>query len=351
MKNILFIIACFCVSFVKIYSQEEQSADLSALEQPKQKIIFQNRILVVINDKSISLLDVIKRMDFLIDQYSPLEGQSFMYRYQFYASQWRAMLNRMIDEELMLMDGLSRGIHVSDGEVRQELQHRFGSHVVSALAKSSLSYEEAWRFVYQDIVVQKIYWLRVYGKCLQKINPDELKRLYSQYLKENPPKEEVKYQILTIDSQNMAEAEALTEKILTSKDKFSSDLSHAFNEFKEAQNEAVSIRISQDLSMSIKDLSPSYREVLSHLKENDWGKIVVPSHVQGESTIRIFCLKERKMIEPSPFSSMEKVLKDGAFQVIVDKEAKEYLKFLRKKFHFHDSCINMQDMLNPFSLS
>jgi len=47
-------------------------------------------------------------------------------RYQFYSAQWYPTLQQMIDHELMVTDAETREVKVSDGEVREEIQTRFG---------------------------------------------------------------------------------------------------------------------------------------------------------------------------------------------------------------------------------
>jgi len=100
-------------------------------------------------------------------------------RYQFYSSQWYPTLQQMIDHELMVTDAETRQVNVSDGEVREEIQTRFGPNVMESLDQLGITYDEAREMVHQDMIVQRIQWVRVSSKdhfsrnqkCLSEISP------------------------------------------------------------------------------------------------------------------------------------------------------------------------------------
>ena len=52
---------------------------------------------------------------------------------QFYMGRWDETLEEMICNELLILDAAQKEIEVSDGEVRQELEDRFGFFAISTL--------------------------------------------------------------------------------------------------------------------------------------------------------------------------------------------------------------------------
>jgi hypothetical protein len=354
MKIILSVVVCFCVCFLTNYSYGFLDSSLSPrIQNTGQRIVLQNRILVTINDKNISLLDVVKRMDMFIGQHSSSQTMSTLHRFQYYMSQWRDTLQRMINDELMLMDAKQCRITVSDGEVREELQNRFGPNVVASLEAMGISYEEAREWIYQEMVVLRIYWMRVQAKSLQKITPNELKRLYAKYLEKNPTREELQYQVLTIVAKDFALSRWIGDEIINLREETFPDLLRACNLLKErgVLDKDVSIAVSQDLSINLKDLSTSYARVLNKLEKNTWSEPVAFTSREGVFITRIFHLKNRIITPPPSFVLMEQKLKDAVYEQIVSKEVEKYVKKLRQRFNFEDSLIDVPDSFEPFSIT
>ena len=64
----------------------------------------------------------------------------------------------MIDGELILADAADKEIKLTDGEVREEIERRFGPSVSVTLDKIGLTQEEAWRLVKNEMIVQRMNW-------------------------------------------------------------------------------------------------------------------------------------------------------------------------------------------------
>src|SRR5579862_2792928 len=82
----------------------QADAPLPIQEQEPEELIVFNRILTKVNEKTISVVDVMKRMDMFLQRHYPHLVNSKVARYQFYSSQWRDYLTQMIDQELMIAD-------------------------------------------------------------------------------------------------------------------------------------------------------------------------------------------------------------------------------------------------------
>src|SRR3990167_11079476 len=89
------------------------------------KIAVQNSILTKVNGKTISMMDVKKKMDMAFHQNYPHLTHSNPARVQFYEVAWKKTLMDMIDNELILSDATDKEIKLTDGEVREALEERF----------------------------------------------------------------------------------------------------------------------------------------------------------------------------------------------------------------------------------
>lgn len=169
-----------------------QWADAPSLLPPEghEELIVYNRILAKINDKTLSVIDVMKKMDLFLQRNYPEMVGSKIARYQFYSAQWRDTLSHMIDQELMLADAEHLELKVTDAEVREEMLDRFGPAIMATLDQLNISYEEARKMIHSEMVVQRMMWYRVQSKALNMVNPQDIKDAYKQFCEENPALEQ-----------------------------------------------------------------------------------------------------------------------------------------------------------------
>src|SRR4029079_5046854 len=177
MKHMYFF--SFFMVFAAIFAHANPPAAL-ALEEP-QEIVVYNRILAKVNGKTISVIDVMKKMDLFLQRYYPQYARSKMARFQYYSKQWRDTLTQIIDQELMLADAEHLELKVSDAEVREEVLTRFGPNIMATLDTIGMTYEEARTLIYNEMVVQRIMWYRVHSKALSIVNPQDIKKAYRAF--------------------------------------------------------------------------------------------------------------------------------------------------------------------------
>lgn len=150
-------------------------------------ILVHNAILAKINDEPISVLDVKKRLDMVFYRSYPHLVGSTQARLQFYQTQWRAALIEMIDQQLMLADAEEKKVPLSDGEIREEMESRFGPNIMLTLDKMGLGYEETWKMVKNDLIVQRMSWWFIHAKAMSQVTPQDIRASFHLYLKKILP--------------------------------------------------------------------------------------------------------------------------------------------------------------------
>ena len=314
-----------------------------------QEIVVQNRVLTKINEKTISVLDVMKRMDVFLSRYYPQYMESKAMRFQYYSTQWRQTLQQMVDDELIVADAVSREVKVSDGEVREEIQLRFGPNVMKTLDTIGLSYEEARKLVHEEMIVQRMQWLRVTSKALQKVTSQEIKQAYADYLQSNPAKEEIKYQFLTIRAEQGTD---LAERIEALKETAHNSLMAAADLFKQKTqlDSSTSMTVSQEFAVDQKSLSQSHKDVLQNLRVGEWSAPTVQISRDGSSVVRIFHLKDRSHAKPPAFETIANELKQHLLNEAAQKESEAYLVRLHQRFNFDETALDVPPNFEPFSI-
>ncbi len=332
MKLKLFLAAFCCIA---AHSMHADSYSPSQDEAPSELVVY-NRILAKVNDKTISVIDVMKRMDFFLQKNYPHLADSKAARYQFYSSQWRDFLTQMVDTELMIADAEKLEVKITEAEVREEILNRFGPNIMPELDSLGLSYEEARQMIHDEMLVQRMIWFRVNSKALSNVNSQDVKNAYKQFCTENPEMEQWEYQVLSIRSPNKAASEMLASKAFELMNSHL-NLASVSSELK-TPDEATTISISSEIVADEKNISASHKEVLKTLTDNSFSSpIAQVSRVDNSIVHRIFHLKKHSKKQVPAFEKMADRLKEELLQEAAGKENSHYLVKLRERLGYDES--------------
>lgn len=329
MKKVLFIF--FTLSCILTYGFQPQ-------------IQVNNTILTKVNGKTISVIDVMKKMDYIFHQNYPQFIHSPEARLQFYQMQWKKILNEMIYMELLLAESETKEIKVSDGEVREEIENRFGPNVILTLDKMGLGYDEALKLIRSEMIVERMKWFFIQSKALLSVTPQIIYQSYLQFCEQNPPKEYWTYQILSFKGTDSKQAsQKAYETLLTTK-----NLSKTI-EVLQAEHPDSGYKLSKEFVIEGKDLSSSHKNILSSLEKDQFSSPVCQASRQSDlSVYRIFYLKDFKKIEPERFQAMHQKIKNELIQKAYMEESNRYFEKLKKHYGYNAES-DFSDF-QPFSI-
>ena len=319
---------------------QAETPSLISQTEPEELIIY-NRILAKVNGKTLSVMDVVKKMDLFLQKHYPHLADSKTARYQFFSTQWKEYLSQMIDSELMLVDAERLEIKVTDAEVREEILNRFGPNIMPALDKLGISYEEAKTLIHDEMIVQRMIWFRVNSKALIQVNSKDIKKAYEEYVTKNPEMQEWIYQVLSIRSADKSASELIASKafdLLQSR----MPLEITVDELKK-DNEMLTVSLSPEIQADEKSLSSSHREVLHKMQPLTYSEpIAQVSRADNSTVYRIFYLKSHTTKPVPAFQKMADKLKDSLLEEIASKENTRYLLKLRERLGYDE-----KQMLEP----
>lgn len=347
-------------SFFGLQAEEDNSGYQSPLFikpiRDKQEVVFHNRPLVKIHGRVISLLDVKKKMDFFLhERYPETRTSPSSVKYPFYTQQWRRTLEEMIENELMKIEAEELKINIPDGDVREEMENRFGPNIFKKLNDLGMSYDDAWDMVRDDIIIRNIAWYRIWARVLQLVNPEALKAGYEQYVKKNPPKEEWVYKTVTIRSPNVEEAKTMAERVHEELSKTTYDLMDGkiATLQQELKENNLHLQVSNELCVSTSDLSTDHLRVLSGLPLKSFSAPQEQtSRSDGSTVVRFFHLVDHVEAAPPPFETVSQKIQDTLMEEVATKQKEEYFSRLRKKYHAEDLTVSklFEASYQPFSL-
>lgn len=325
-------------------------SSLCASFDNEPQIAVNNRILISVNGKTFSVLDVKKQMDIYLNRYYPDQANSAAARYQFYSSQWRGTLDQMINSELILSDAEGKDLKITDSDVREELQDRFGPNVAVTLDKLGLSYEEAKKMIYDEKVVQQMSWFKVNSKALLTINPQTIKSTFKEFCQKNPPKESWKYEVLSVRSKVPTMSKMVAEKAYS----LLAQQKDSWNDIaQKVQTEEAIVQVSQVYEVSDKELSASHKETLQGLPLDGYSQPISQiSRTDSSSVERIFHLIDHTKAENPLFSNVSSEIEYQLLQQKVAAENDLYTAKLRDRFGITKELLEERIPLKfePFSI-
>ena len=119
------------------------------------------------------------------------------------------------------------------------------------------------------------------------------------------------------------------------------------------KEESISIKVSENFSVQSDKISQAHFKVVNNLKS---GAISQPisqiSRFDNSVVMRIFHLKEARMILPSKFEEMHDELKNQLLHKTFDEEKELYLKYLKSRFGYNSHNIKyaLPESYQPFLL-
>lgn len=298
------------------------------------RLTLNNCPLAKINGKVISLIDVVKKMDLFLYEYNPNMEISPIEKIQYYRSRWNDTLEEMICQELVKLDAEQKELEVSDGEVREELEGRFGPNIMTNLETIGLQYEEARELIRSEIIIRQMMWYKVHSKVLQLVTPQMIKEAYQTYLEKNPPVKNWTYRVFSIRGSNQAVCQDIAKQahtLLTNK-------KHSLDEMTEELKEKypdLTITLSKPLSGETPSLSKQHYAVIKDLSTHSYSQPVSQiSRFDKSHVSRIFYLDSLKESLPSDFDSMHEPLKNQLLNQLGDQEQQAYYEQLKKRYGF-----------------
>ncbi|HLB53160.1 MAG TPA: SurA N-terminal domain-containing protein, partial [Chlamydiales bacterium] len=318
----------------------------SAAPSNGPRIAVQNSVLLQVNDTTISMIDVKKQMDLLFHQYYANLEDSTPARHQFYETSWRKVLMDLIDNELILADATDKELKLSDGEVREEMEMRFGPNVLSTLDRIGVTYEEAWKMLRKEMLVQRMSWWFVHSRAIQSVTPSEIRQSYRLYLEENPPYQELTYRILSIRAENLEQAADQIHTFLDGKNESPDSL------MSELLAIDSSIQLSSPYTTSDLQLADAQKELLTALLPQHYSAPLIQQGRDKKRVAKIFYLLEKEDHPAPSFEELSASLRSQLIQKATMRESQNYVAKLRKRYGFDASFLkeSFPEDLHPFSL-
>lgn len=350
-KKICFVAVCLCTAFT---SQSLMAESSLFQKNASDKIHVNNRVLATVNGKPISVLDVMKKMDIVFYRHYPEYALIPAARFQFYDTNWKDVLQELIDKELILTDAEEKKIPLSNGDIRQEMEEIFGPDVIQNLDKAGVTYDDAWNSVKGDILIKRMLYYKVNSKAQAMVTPQVIKDAYEKFAKENVRPAEWSYYTISIRDENQQKAaesaNILYEKLKETQIPVSELESQIQTWF---ANSTSKITVSTKYAHQEKDILEENRNILANLTVGTYSTpIPQKSRASNSIVYRLFFLEAMTPEGAVPFDQMKDKLKDFLTNKIINQETDLYLEKLRQHYGVDKSTAReIPEEFQPFALS
>ncbi|NGX40881.1 MAG: hypothetical protein KR126chlam4_00712 [Candidatus Anoxychlamydiales bacterium] len=294
-----------------------------------------NTVLAKVEDRAITALDVKKKLDIAFERSFTDLIDSKSARFQFYQSGWLQVLDEVINNELILLDAKKREFTISDAELKEEMENRYGPNIISNIQKQNLTLEEAQKMLSDEMVIHRMVYYFVRSKAEQNITPSKIKNSYQLYLKETPSQEIYSYNVISIrcDDNKLANLAANeVHLLLQEKNQDPKELEDTLKGIEKDYKNST-INVSNLYKTSSKDLSVSHKTILKDLKKNEFSDITSQvSRINNKQISRIFYLKDLEKIEAKTFDEISNELKTKLIEKELGHVGENFFNKLKKEY-------------------
>ena len=296
------------------------------LSPSKKTIAIENRVLSTVRGQIITVVDVMKKLDMLFYQQFPQYRGSIEAKFEFYTTNWRRIFEDLVDRQLVLAWAEDREYHVSNGELREELEQMFGPNVMMNLYEAGLSVHEVQEMMRADILMRRVIGFYVRMPVMSAITPEVIRVEYARQYEEAKKRTMWAWKSVTICAKEGDCSKGVAQKIAGELKKTSPEQIKL--------PEKIELFSSETFHSKNEELASSLQELFQNLPEGSYSEPVeFVSRSSSAKSWRCY-LVEKKEHETLPsFSQLEEVLREHLAAPEVEEKSKEFFTNLRKQYH------------------
>lgn len=345
MNTKIFTFFLFCTFAISTASIAD---DAMLFGNTPKTISVNNRILANPGGKAISVIDVMKKMDMTFYTRFPEYASMPEARFQFYQANWKAVLQDLIDKELVMTDAKECKFLVSDPDVRQEMEKLFGPNILENLNSINLTFEEAKEMIREDITIRRVLQMRAHAKAMNRVTPQALREAYEKHAKENVRPDNWQYYVISVRHEVPEEGESIAQYVYSLLTEKGITLDHLLDTLEHEKGKAVNISNMYDHDDS--ELSVQYKEILALLDSNSYSTPSKHTSRSSQSPVfRVFYLKEKTEGGTPSFDEVEINLHNSLANTAVEEETIKYLDYLCEHFDIPKSTELIKSIPEDFA--
>ncbi|MCH9621237.1 MAG: hypothetical protein S4CHLAM20_06550 [Chlamydiia bacterium] len=289
-----------------------------------------NRILSSVGEKSITVLDVKREMDRQLYRQDKKIFSNPEAVYSYYAQNWKHILQKMVNDEILLLEAEKSKYEVKSHDVNQKMKELYGDDQVDAFRFLSITPEQALQNSKKELISAHLSWYKIWSKAFLETTPGIIRKAYETHIAELPKKDEWTYQALYIKGKDQEVVDQTASNIASLlKDGGCTNLSAILENINTPED--LKVGLSKDITLSSAQLSPNLLSVLENLEAGKMSE-VISGKTQNAYSGKVLHLKGFKK-EPIPsYREMNAQIKDKMLNIKGGKIAHGYFEKLYKSY-------------------
>ncbi|WP_213319096.1 hypothetical protein [Chlamydiifrater volucris] len=288
-------------------------------------LIVHDRVIMKVNEERVlTVLDVIHKLNVIFYSAYPNLADSLPARSQFYEKMWPSVLELAVDEFLMCEDAHAKKIHVDRTMVKEEIEEMFGGDLTPFAIHFDMTPEHVFSVVHRSLVSQRMVSMMIRSKALLQVTPSMVRDYYLKLAEEAANTLVWKYRVLTVKAANESQAEKIAQKVVD-----------RINETRSIDKERLSalvlsqggrLTLSEEFSRSSKELSAAHEKILVAVPEGAICGAPVP-HRDG--ACKVFAKLDVSAAKIAPISELENGIKSTLVRekyLCIEKNYKDKLR-------------------------
>lgn len=308
------------------------STALSGESPPSRRtsIVVENRVLATVRDQVITVMDVVKKLDMVFCQQFPQYRSVPEARYEFYRSNWRKVLEELVDRQLIISMAEEKQFTVTNGDIREELEEVFGPNVMMSLYEEGLSMHEVQEMMKADILLRRIISFYVHSPVMHAITPEVLRIAYQKRIEELKGREGWVWRSVTVKAKGTDCPKEEADKIWKQLEKERRPIEAVLSSLPDT----IECVISSPFRSEYNEVSPTVRDVLETLPLHSFSEPVpFTSRTDPRQCWRCYTVDERCAIALPTFAELEEALRQELAAPEITKHTVTFFNDLRKQYH------------------
>ncbi len=321
---------------------------IEAAPAPRYGVIVDNKVLATVRGQVITVVDVMKKLDMIFYQQFPQYRGSSEARFEFYRTNWRRVLEELVDRHLIVVMAEEKGFQITNGDIRQELEEMFGPNVMMNLYEAGLSMHEVHEMMKADILLRRVLSFYVRNPVFASITPEVVKQAYTEKSKELKGQASWVWRSVTIRAKEKDCPQEVASKVWIWLEKEHLPLEAVTSKLPSG----IELVVSQPFHSEKKELAPNLRTVFQSLSVGSYSApVAFTSKADAHQGWRCYIADEEKEGAVPSFAEMEQRVREELAGPEIEKRTKSFFDDLRKQYNVKQSVASEEWLaFEPFQL-
>ena len=327
------------------------ACSLSFCDVPQSRrssIVVENKVLAMVRDQIITVLDVTKKMDMIFYQQFPQYRGISEARYEFYRTNWKRIFQELVDRQLILSMAEEKHFDVTNGDIREEIEEFFGPNAMINVYEEGLSLHDVEEMMKGDILLRRALSFYVRSPVVAAVTPAVLRAAYKKHVEGLKERYGWIWRSITVKSRDGDCPQKIANQVWERLQK-----DHATVEQVGAElGDSYEVTASSPFRSEKSEVASGVQAVLEQLQPQTFSEPQsFTSRSDQRQGWRCYTVDERVSATIPSFEELEPVLRREIADPVIEKRTREFFEDLRKQYGVKQ-LLSSEELLafEPFQL-